>query len=98
MRFNNISCVTFWDQLWHPKQPQCKEFPDKARLLTNVSIWRNQATNRPLSPGDIPKIHPWQPGFREAQRLCLTAVSPSLVFLRAGQTASHGGPLWTVFG
>lgn len=103
MCFNNILCV--WclkedhrDPLWYSNQPQCQEFPYNTWKLTNVSIWRNQATNRPLSPGDIPDVCPWQPGLREAQRLCLTAVSPSLVLLRAGLTASHGGPLWTMFG
>lgn len=68
-----------------------KEFPYNTWKLTNVSIWRNQATNRPLSPDDIPDVRPWQPGLREAQRFCLTAVSPSLVLLRAGLTASYGG-------
>lgn len=79
-------------------QLQCQEFPCNTWKLTNVSIWRNQATNRPLSPGDIPDVHPWQPGLREAQRFCLTAVSLSLVLLGAGPAASHGGPLRTVFG
>lgn len=103
MCFNNSLCVSclnedLWDPLWYPNQPQCEEFPDNTRILTNVSIWRNQATNRPLSPSDIPDVHSWQPGLREAQRFCLTAMSPSLVLLRAGLTASRRGPLWTVFG
>lgn len=96
MCFNNILCVSclkedLRDPLWDPNQPQCQEFPYNTWKLTNVSIWRNQATNRPLSPGDIPDVRPWQPGLREAQRFCLTAVSLSLVLLRAGLTASHGG-------
>ena len=55
--------------------------------LTNVSTQRNKATNRLLSPSDIPDVRPWQPGLKEAQRFSLTAVSPSLVLLRAGLTA-----------
>lgn len=92
-----MSCLKedLWDPSWYPNQAQCEEFPDNTRILTNVSIWRNQATNRPLSSSDIPDVYPWQPGLREAQRFCLTAVSPSLVLLRAGLGR---GPLWTVFG
>lgn len=77
-------------------KPQIWEFPFKNTWkLTNVSIWRNQATNRPLSPKDIPDVYPWQPGLREAYRLCLTAVLPALARLRAGLTASRGEPLWS---
>lgn len=95
-------CLVFekdiWISLWYPSWARCEEFSDIIWFLTNVSIWRNQDTNRPLSPSDIPDVRPWQPGLREAWRFSLTAVSPGLVLLRVGPNASCVGPLWTVFG
>lgn len=87
----SVSRRTFGTLYGHQTHINAKEFLDNTQVLTNVSIWRNQATNRPLSPGNIPKVHPWQPGLRDGQRFCLTAVSLQIVFFRAGLTASHGG-------
>lgn len=87
-----------WVSLRYPSWARCEEFPDIIQILTNVSTRRNQDSNHPLSPGDIPDVCPWQPGLREAWRFGLTAVSPGLVLLRVGPNASCVGPLWTAFG
>lgn len=92
--------LSVWTEqpLWLQNPHQCKEFLNNAQVLTNVSIWRNQAANRLLSPGGIPGVHPRQPGLRDGRRFCLTTVSPPRVFFRTGLAASHGEPPWTVFG
>ena len=69
------------------KQTSMPRIPIHHIQLTNVSIQRNQATNCLLSPSDIPNVHPWQPGLKEAQRFSLTAVSLRLVLLEAGLAA-----------
>lgn len=55
--------------------------------LTNVSVHRKQATNRLLSPSNIPDVRSQQPGLKERRGFSLTGVSWSSVLLRAGLTA-----------